>query len=83
MKLVRVSLRVLLVLVLLFDVVNGYRMWDLGWRKYVSTTSSGEIFVGRIPFTATDWFVVAAIVAFHIVLIYFVWRTRRSASVGH
>ncbi len=81
----KVPLTVLLIVVVLADVVVGYRLWESGWPKSISLTSSREgverVEVIPILFTASDWLILGLVVGIHGVLFYTVWRAWHSSPI--
>ena len=65
-------------LLLLFDLVIGFKLYANGWPKRVISTDVRpgvvSVKVIPIPFTGLDWWILAAFVGLHLLLIYFVWR---------
>ena len=74
-----------LILFFLVDIVVGYRIWDAGWPRNVSFTSTGEgvgrVQVDPIAFTGTDWLILIVAVAVQALLAGMVWRAWRSGLV--
>jgi hypothetical protein len=85
MRRFRLSLTILLVVLLCFEVLIGYRLWDSGWPSNVSVSAardgSGLVQVQRLRLSAMDWFVVALLVAGNALLAYMVWRAWRADRV--
>lgn len=74
-----------LVVLILTDALVGYRLWESGWPKHVILSSgpSGveHVRVTQIPFTGTDWIILAVVIAIHAFLGYLVWKAWRSSPI--
>jgi hypothetical protein len=81
----KVTLGALGIVLVLVDVVVGYRLWNYGWPKRVTLTSVKpdveRIDVLRIPFTGFDWLILVLVLGFHAVLFYLVWKAWHSSPV--
>jgi hypothetical protein len=70
----------------LIDIVLGYQVYKHGWPNRVTLTDIGpgtaSIKVTPIPFTATDFWILAALVGMHALLVYLAWRLRQRAQVA-
>lgn len=71
-------------LLLLFDAVQGYRLYDLGWPSRLVISGdprhAAHIQVIKDPLAASDWFFILAFVGLHGFLIYLVWKSWRSGG---
>lgn len=79
----RVLLRVLFAVLLLFDAVMAYRLWWYGLPRDLRIIGEGataRLSVEDVPFTGFDWIVVAGFILIHVALSYAVWRTRLPSS---
>jgi len=85
MRRFRIPLTVVLGLLLLVDLIVGYRLWESGWPKSIVLTSPREgveqVQVVRVPFTGTDWLVLILLIGTHALMVYLVWKAWRSAPV--
>ena len=72
MRRLKLPLTALLALLFLVDAVVGFRLLSSGWPKHVSlsdvTPGVAEIRVMPVPFTGSDWLILAAVIAAHTVL---------------
>jgi fumarate reductase subunit C len=79
-KLIRIPLTVFLGLLVLFDLVLGYRLWWYGFPKNVTVIREGQserMLIDPVAFTSFDWVVLTLMVTLHGALIYTVWRSWR------
>lgn len=78
----RLPLTAFLVVVALIDIGAGSHLWRSGWPKRVNLESIqpgvARIETTPIPFTGIDWLILALLIAFHVALLYLVWRAWRS-----
>ena len=85
MRRLKVPLSVLFVLLVLVDAVVAFHVWKSGWPKRVSLSDVGpgvaQIQVAPIPFTGSDWLILAVVIAFHTVISYATWKAWRSGAV--
>jgi len=76
----RIVLSVVLGLLLLFDLVVVFKLCENGWPKQVKATDVRpgviSVKVTPIPFTKSDWWILAAFIGAHVLLIYLVRRFR-------
>jgi hypothetical protein len=67
------------------DAIVGYRLWESGWPKHISLTSTQkgaeQVQVTWIPFTGSDWLILILVIGIHAFLCYLVWRAWRSSPV--
>jgi len=85
MRRLRIPLTVLLGLLLLVDLIVGYRLWESGWPANILLTNPREgveqVQVLRVPFTGTDWLILILLIGTHALMIYVVWKAWRSVRV--
>jgi hypothetical protein len=85
MRRFRIPLTVLLGILLLVDLIVGYRLWESGWPANIVLTSPREdveqVQVLRVPFTGTDWLILILLISTHALIVYLVWKAWRSAQV--
>jgi hypothetical protein len=72
----------LLGILLLFDALIAYRLFDHGWPKYLKAGPSETLQVVRVPFTWQDGLILLGIAALHALVIY-AFRKSRIVSVQH
>ena len=72
----------LLGILLFFDALIAYRLFDQGWPKYLKAGSNDTVQVVRMPFTWQDGLIVLGIVVLHALVIY-AFRKSRIVSVRH
>ena len=70
----------LLGILLLFDALIAYRLFDQGWPKYVKAGSSDTLQIVRVPFTWQDGLIVLGIAVLHVLVIH-AFRKSRIVSV--
>jgi hypothetical protein len=72
-------------LLALVDAVVGFHILAGGWPKRISASEVKpgvfKIHVVPIPFTAVDWLILGAIIAFHAILFYLMWKTWHASPV--
>ena len=72
-------------LLVLVDATAGFHIWRAGWPKSISMSEVKpgvfKIHVVPIPFTAVDWLILGAIIAFQATLFYVMWKTWRASPV--
>ncbi len=75
----------LLGILLLFDALFAYRLFDPGWPKYLKAGPSETVQVVRVPFTWLDGLIVLVIAVLHVLVIYAFWksRTRVDSELTH
>jgi hypothetical protein len=85
MRSLRFPLTALFLVLVLVDVVVGYKLWAFGWPTQINLTSSQtgveRAHVTAIPFTGSDYLIVALIIAVHAVLLYTMWKAWHPFSV--
>ena len=82
----KIPLTVLLFLVLAIEGSEAYRILVHGWPNHVEATGSDNamiIKVTPIPFTVTDWLILAGLFLLNVLLVYVVWRLWKSPSQQH
>ena len=72
----------LLGILLLFDVLIAYRLFDQGWPKYLKAGLSETVQVLRVPFTWLDGLIVFGVAVFHV-LVFNAFRKSRMVSGRH
>lgn len=85
MRRLKVPLSVIIVLLVFVDAVVAIHLWTSGWPKRVSLSDVApgvaKVQVALIPFTATDWLILAAVITFHAVISCATWKAWRSGGV--
>jgi hypothetical protein len=85
MRRLKGPLTALLVLVVLIDVVVGFRLLVSGWPKRVGLASVEkgveQVQVTPIPFTGADWLVLLLVISVHAMVLYLTWKAWHSSSV--
>jgi hypothetical protein len=66
----------LFTILLLFDVVMGYRFFNHGWPKYVKAGPGDTVQVVHVPFIWEDGLIVIGIALLHVLLIYAFRKSR-------
>ena len=66
----KVTLGALGIVLVLVDVVAGYRLWNSGWPKHVVIAADPDggahVRVMPIPFTGVDWCILVLVAAPHL-----------------
>lgn len=70
----------LLGVLLFFDALIAYRLFDQGWPKYLKAGPSETLRVVRVPFTWQDSLIVLGIIVLHALVIY-AFRKTRTVSI--
>jgi hypothetical protein len=84
MRWLRIPLTAIAALLIAFDLLMVYRVSSTGWPKHLSGTIDGgvaKIRVTPIPFTGSDWLILAVVIAVHAALFYVVWKSWHSTPV--
>ena len=84
MKLIRRAIKIMSVLLILFDLVLVWEMYRYGPPMVMSGAHEvrpGEaaFSVSRVPISIQDWAMLLALLGAHALLIYLLWRFRRNA----
>jgi hypothetical protein len=85
MRRLKMPLTVLLSVIVLMDVIVGYRLWDSGWPKHINLTSDQkgieQVQVTPIPFTGADWLILVLVISVHAVLFFLAWKAWHASPV--
>jgi hypothetical protein len=80
MQLARLAAKVLLTLVVLCETGVAWRLWRHGPPMEMVPTGEQSFKVVRIPLSASDWTIFAAVIALQVALVVFLWRSRRKVA---
>ncbi len=86
MRWFRLATGAALTILLLFDVMLALQVHAHGWPAKITLTEASPgveaVKVGRLPFTAVDAWILAALVGAHVLLVCLAWRLRTRAVHG-
>ncbi len=77
MRLARLAAKVLLNLIVLCETGVAWRLWRHGPPMEMVTTGEQLFNWVRIPLSASDWTIFAAVIALQVALVWFLWWSRR------
>lgn len=77
MQLARLAAKVLLTLIVLCETGVAWRLWRHGSPTEMVATGEQSFKVVRIPFSASDWTTLLAVIALQVALVWFLWWSRR------
>jgi hypothetical protein len=77
MQLARLAAKVLLILIVLCETGVAWQLWRHGPPMELVTTGEQLFKWVRIPLSASDWTLLAAVIALQVALVVFLWRSRR------
>ena len=81
----KLPLTLALAFFLVVDLLVALRMWTSGWPKEIALSSPRpgveQVSVMIVPFTGTDWFILAVVGVVHAALTFLVWKAWRSSHV--
>jgi hypothetical protein len=66
----------LLGILLFFDALVAYRLFDQGWPKYVKAGPGDTLRAVRVPFTWVDGLIVLGIAVLHVLVVYAFRKSR-------
>ena len=78
----RGAAKVLLALIVLCETGIAWRLWRYGPPMEMVTTGEQLFKWVRIPLSASDWTILAAVIALQVALIGFLWWSRRRITPG-
>jgi hypothetical protein len=79
MQLARLAAKVLLTFIVLCETGVAWRLWRHGPPMELVTTGEQLFKWVRIPLSASDWTLLAAVIALQVALVAFLWWSRRKA----
>ena len=77
MQLARLAAKVLLILIALCETGVAWQLWRHGLPMELVTTGEQLFKWVRIPLSASDWTLLAAVIALQVALVVFLRRSRR------